>query len=73
MGARTPSINTIKDANGFDMKQVNELRMEINEFKKQMHESNAKIDKLTEIVTNLQANEVNVKVSDKKDSNNGKV
>jgi len=38
-----------------------------------MHESNAKIDKLTEIVTNLQANEVNVKVSDKKDSNNGKV
>jgi len=24
----------IKDANGFDMKQVNELRMEINEIKK---------------------------------------
>lgn len=52
MGARTPSINTIKDANGFDLKQVNELKMEINEFKKQMHESNAKIDKLTEIMRN---------------------
>lgn len=61
MGARTPSINTIKDANGFDMKQVNELRMEINDIKKQMYESNAKIDKLTEIMRN---NQPNVKVID---------
>jgi len=38
-----------------------------------MLESNAKIDKLTEIVTNLQANEANGKVLDKKDSDNGKV
>lgn len=52
MGARTPSINTIKDANGFDLKQVNELKMEINDIKKQMYESNAKIDKLTEIMRN---------------------
>lgn len=61
MGARTPSINTIKDANGFDLKQVNELKMEINDIKKQMYESNAKIDKLTEIMRN---NQPNVKVID---------
>lgn len=62
MGSRTPAIDAIKDANGFDMKQVNELKLEINDIKKQMYESNAKIDKLTEIVTNLQSNEANGKV-----------
>jgi len=34
MGARTPAIDAIKDANGFDMKQVNELKLEINDIKK---------------------------------------
>lgn len=64
MGARTPSTNPVialKDANGFDMKQVNELKLEINDIKKQMYESNAKIDKLTEIMRN---NQQNVKVID---------
>jgi len=52
MGDRTPKIDMIKDANGFDMNQVNDLRMEVNEI-------NKKIDKLTAIVTNIQSNQPN--------------
>jgi len=63
MGSRTPAIDAIKDANGFDMKQVNEIRMEVNEIKKQMYESNEKIDKLTDIVTNIQKNPSNGKIN----------